>query len=136
MASRFRRSKRAVNAAVDAETKLLDGGVLRIYGGTQPEHADLPVGNLPLSRPLLAEIVLNNPAFMPADNGVATARQTLKDENAKGGGTATWFRATGADGTAVWDGSVGTADSDLVLPVLLIQAGTVVDVVRLSYGTR
>ena len=124
------------NAIVDATTRRLDGGVLRLYTGVRPATAEVAVGR----QTPLAALGLGVPAFLPALDGSADAHPLTPDPSAAGGGTATWFRAWSAAGDAVLDGSVGltraAADlagvawtaSDLMLPVVLIQAGMTVAV--------
>lgn len=124
----------AKNAAADAVAALCNGGKLRIYdstGGTgQPADPDSAVG----SQVLLAELTFGNPAFGAAVAGVATANAITGDATADATGTATWFRVVKSDGTTkVFDGSVGTATSNLVLNTVSIVAGATVNVTSLTY---
>ena len=132
MAKRPRLSKALANAAADAVTARLAGGWLRIYDGLQPTSADAPI----TKQALLAELQLGRPAFTPAVDGTAEATSIAPDESADGGGTATWFRVSAADGALGFDGSVGTADADLILGAILIQPGTIVRVKSLTYTQR
>lgn len=133
MAARPRLSKAAANVAADAVTARLNRGWLRLYDGTQPVSADAPVTT---KHTLLAELQFGRPAFHPADDGIATATEIAPDDSANGGGSATWFRASAADGAPVFDGSVGTADANLVLNATLIHAGTIVRVPTFRYTQK
>jgi hypothetical protein len=113
------------NAALDAFTALLNSGKLRIYSGTKPTDGDTALsGNT-----LLAELTFGATAFGASSAGVATANAITSDSSADATGTATFFRAFKSDGTtAVFDGTVGTATSDLVLNTVSIVAAAVVAV--------
>lgn len=120
----------SASAAADAVVDLLDAGLLRIYDGTQATNADTAVG----AQVLLAELTFGTPAFGAASNGVATANAITSDSSANATGTASWFRAVRSNGTTVvFDGSVGTATSDLVLNSVAIQAGAAVSISSLTY---
>lgn len=130
MANNFKQANDTVDAAVDAVSALLNNGYLRIYDGTQAADADTAVG----AQVLLAELRFNATAFAAAVNGVAAANAFTADASANATGTATWFRALASNGTTVvFDGSVGTATSDLVLNSVAIQAGANVQVNSMSY---
>ena len=115
-------STAARNAACDAITLLLNAGgagVIEIYQGTQPAGPDSGIG----VSTLLAEVPLAADAFGDALAGVATAAGTpLEDASANAQGTAQWFRRRPWRGTAVFDGSVGTAaPADLILNTTSIE---------------
>lgn len=129
MAHRFRLSTEAVNAAADAVTSLLDGGKLRIYGGTQPANANASAG----FGTLLAELTFGTPAYGPAVAGVAAANIIAEDASADASGQATWFRALQPDDTPVFDGSVGTSGADLNLNTVSIVENAIVAVTSLTY---
>lgn len=125
MANNPKRSDTAANAACDAMAALANSGKLRIYDGTQPANADTAI----TTQNLLAELTMNGTAFGAAVAGVATANAITSDASADATGTATWFRLTRSNGTTViCDGSVGTADADLVLNTTSIVAGAAVAV--------
>jgi hypothetical protein len=118
------------SAAADAVCALLNNGFLRIYDGTQPSTADTAIS----TQVLLAELRWNATAFGAASNGVATANAITADSSADNTGTATWFRALKSDGTTVvFDGSVGTATSNIVLNSVAISAGAAVSVSAFTY---
>lgn len=129
MALNPKRSNAAANAACDAMAALANGGYLRIYDGAQPASADTPVS----SQTLLAELRFADPAFAAAAAGVAAANPIASDLSADATGVASWFRVFEADGTsAVWDGSVGTANADLVVNSVNFQQGAHIDVTSLT----
>lgn len=116
MAKNFKLSNAAANAGVDAIAALLDGGVVKIYTGTQPASPETAVTD----QTLLAVLGLGSPAFGATVNGVATAEAITEEDAALATGTAAWFRAEDSEGNPVLDGSVGTSDADMVLPTTSI----------------
>lgn len=115
----------AVNAEADALARLLDGGFLRIYSGTQPATADTALsGNT-----LLAELGFSATSAPAAVAGVLTFNAITPDASADATGTATFYRCYKADGTtAVMDGNVLTSTGNLNLNSVAIQAGASVSV--------
>jgi hypothetical protein len=108
---------------------LCNGGFLDIFDQTQPTNADTAVG----AQVKLASLPLSATAFAAAVNGAATANAITTDASADATGTASWFRVFKSDHTtAVWDGSVGTSDADLVLNSVAIQIGAAVSVTSLT----
>lgn len=131
MALNPKRTAAAANAALDGWKTLLNGGKLRIYSGTQPATASTAIsGNT-----LLAELTFNATAFGASSNGVATAN-AITPVTAAATGTATWFRALDSGGVDVtdnvYDGTVGTATSDLIINSTAIQSGAQVSVTTLT----
>lgn len=115
-------SSAARNAAVDGIVDLLDvggAGTLKIYTGTQPAGP----GTAITGQTLLGTLTLSATAFGDATGGTATAAAITSDTTADASGTAAWFRAASGAGTAVIDGSVGTATADLILDSVSIVAG-------------
>lgn len=117
----------AANASADAVLAFLAGGTLDVYGGLQPPSADSPPGGQ-----LLARLRFGTPAFGKADVGEARAF-AIDAGLAQATGTATWFRCSTAGGEAVWDGSAGDGDVNLVLTPAEIQEGAAVTVAELVY---
>lgn len=115
-------SNAAVNAKVDAQAALLNGGFMDVYDGTQPATADTAVG----AQVKLARLTFGNPAFGAGVAGVATANPITQDSSADASGTATWFRALTSGGNPVMDGSVGTSDANAILNSVAISAGAAV----------
>lgn len=130
MANALRLTNAAVNAEADAFARLLDTGYLRIYSGVQPATADTALsGNT-----LLAELRFSATSAPAASAGVITFSAITSDTSADATGTAAFFRAFKSDGTtAVYDGSVGTATSDLILNSVAIQISAQVDVTALTH---
>lgn len=119
----------AADAVVDKVDQGAAAGKLRIYDGAQAATADTAIG----AQVLLAELTFSDPAFGAAANGVATASAITTDSSANATGTATWFRVVDSDGTAIWDGTVGLATSDLILNAVAIAAGAAVSVTSFIY---
>jgi hypothetical protein len=106
-----------VTALVDAGT----AGLLRIYDGTQPATGGT-------ATTLLAELTFTDPSFPAASAGVLTASAITDDSSANATGTATWFRVVDSAAVFVFDGTVGTSGTDLILDSVSITAGQTVSV--------
>lgn len=112
-----------VNAEADAVGGALNNGYIRIYDGSQPATADTAVG----AQVLLAELRFGADAFPAAVDGVITANAITDDSAANATGTATWARILASNGTSTYfDGSVGTATSNVILNTTSIVTGAVV----------
>lgn len=108
----------AQNAAANAIAALCNSGKLRIYDGTQPA-----AGAAITTQNKLVEFTLGATAFGAAVNGVATAN-AIGSVLPTVAGTAAWFRVVESDGTTIlFDGSVGTASSNLTLGTTTITMG-------------
>lgn len=131
MPSGFRRGIAALNAEANAVGRLLNGGVLRLYDGTQPESPDTQVTD----QRVIAELRFGSPAFQPARRGMVTATPLEPDPAARTVGMPTWFRALTPDGTPVYDGSAGVASTqpDLVLDRAMIPREAKVSVSLVTY---
>jgi len=130
MAADLRLANASASAAADAVVDLLDNGYLRIYDGTIPTNADTAIG----AQVLLAELRWNATAFGAAVAGVATANAITADASANATGTATWFRALQSNGTTVlFDGTVGTATTDIVFNTVSFVSGANVSVTAFTY---
>ncbi len=130
MAANLKLTNLAANAEADAFSALLNTGWLRIYDGAQPATADTAVG----TQVILAELRFSATAAPAAVAGVVTFNAIVSDTAANATGTAAWFRCFKLDGTtAVYDGSVGTATSDLILNSVAIQINAQVDVTSLTH---
>lgn len=115
----LRLSDIAANAAVEAVGKLLDGGWIDIYEGTQPATANSP---LPTGTKLLASVQFANPAFQAPEGGRATSAPLLPDHDAAQTGRPQWYRLYRADhATPVQDGDIASAAPSVMrLRALLI----------------
>ena len=115
----------ALVAAADAGT----AAVINIYSGTAPANADAALsGNTQLAQLVCSAAI----SAGITDTGTA-ARITLAaitpDSSADATGTATFFRIlTQSGGTVIAQGTVGTADADLVLNTVSITAGSTVSI--------
>lgn len=127
MALNTQMSNAAVNAEADALTALCASGYIRLYdntGGTgQPANANTSLG----SQVKLAELRFQATAAPAASNGVITFNTLTSDTNAPASGTVSWFRVLKSDGTTVlFDGTVGTATSNMIIATTTITAGQTV----------
>jgi hypothetical protein len=118
------------NAQANIIGDALDTGYIRIYSGTIPVSADAALsGNT-----LLAELRFAAAAFPAAAAGVITAGAITGDAAADATGTATFFRTFDSGGAVVkWQGTVGTATSDMIINSTAIQAGAAVNCSALTY---
>lgn len=127
MASDFKISTAARNAACDAIVDLIDGGVgagyTEIRTGTPPATpatAD--------SGTLLGTLPFSDPAFGAAASGVATANSITSDSSADASGTAGHFRSKDSDGNVIVQGTAGEAadSTDMTFDdKTIIQEGTI-----------
>lgn len=105
-------------------------GTLKIYDGSQPASPDTAVG----AQVLLSTHTCGSP-FAPASSSahpsVLTAN-AIGSATAAASSTATWFRLASSGGTAVVDGSVGTATADLILNSTSITSGQTVSITSLT----
>lgn len=116
-------SNTCVNAEADAIGGALNTGYIRVYDGSQPADADTAVG----AQNLLAELRFNADAFPAAVAGLLTANAITDDAGANATGTASWARILASDGTTTYfDGSVGTANANVILNTTAIVTGAVV----------
>ena len=128
MALNPKRTTAVVNQLADAMATLLNTGYLRIYDSAQAATADTAVG----AQVKLAELRFSATAFPASVAGVATAN-AITSGTALATGTASWFRCLKSDGTTVvYDGSVGTAGSDLNLNTVSIVINASVSVTALT----
>jgi hypothetical protein len=121
-------STAAVNAEADALAALLNAGFIDLYDGEQPEDADTAIS----TQNRLVRLMFSAPAFAKAKGGVLTANAIVQGI-AQVGSRATWFRASQKDGTPVFDGSVGDADANMVLPTTFIVAKQTVTCTRFTH---
>ena len=125
-------SNAAVNAEARALGQLLAGGYLRIYDGPKPANPEKSPGSSRLLAELRFELSVPEPL-----EGVLVFQKLQPESEAKASGRAKWFRCLQADGqTALLDGSVGTADADLILEQdqINIRAGAEVSIAPLIHG--
>jgi hypothetical protein len=112
----------AANTEANSLATLCNNGYLNIYDGTQPATADTAI----TTQNLLVTLRFSATAFPSASAGVLTAN-TITSGTAGATGTAAWFRVLESDNsTVVFDGSVGTATANLILPTTSISSGQTV----------
>lgn len=118
----------ATNRAADAILAPLNGTMLRIYDGNQPNDSD----DLITTQRLLVECQFNMQAFQPASRGKAVAN-AFAPGKAINDGQASWFR------TDAFDGSVGPwregkeQAANLELRETYIEEGRMVQIDTLTY---
>jgi hypothetical protein len=123
----------ARNAKVDAFNSGLNGGMLRIYGGTKPASPETAISG----QTLLAELTFNATAAPAASGGSATYNAITQDSSANNGGTATWARLFQSNGTTPWadlDVSASGGGGDLQLANTTITVNVPVQVTSFSYS--
>ena len=102
---------------------------LRIYTGSQPANPDAAIGAVTL----LAEHICNGTAFAATTSTAVLTANAIANATAVGTGTAAWFRVWKSDGTTpVFDGTAGTATSDLILDNVSINTGQIVSISSLK----
>jgi len=107
MASNFKLSTAARNAAVNGITALLNSGRIEIRTGAPPTN----VGDAS-SGTLLGTLTFGSTAFASASNGTASANTIGSDTSADASGAAGYFRCYadgGGDTAAIFQGTAGEA---------------------------
>lgn len=117
-------SDTTANAGVAAIVALANSGLIEFYTGTQPANANTALsGNT-----LLATLTFANPAFGAPTGGVATAN-AITSGTAAATGTATFARVYESNGsTVIFDATVGTSGTAIVMGTTSIVAGGVVSI--------
>ena len=133
MASNFKISTAARNAACDGIVDLLDGGAgagtIGIRTGAPPTNvSDANSGTL------LGTLTFSDPAFGAASTGVATASAITSDTNADASGTAGHFRCYDSNAVNVFQGTAGvTGDTpDMVFDNATIVAGGTIAITSMT----
>ena len=109
----------AKHASADAECSLLNGGSLKLYAGAT----------------LIAQPRFQTPALKAPVGGALEAHDLIPDEKAQATGRPDRFVAAQKNGTPVWSGSEGGAESALPLEPRLIQKNARVWVKFVRYET-
>ena len=129
MASAFKLSTAARNAAVDGIVDQIDAGAsagsIQIRTGAPPTApADADSGTL------LATLPCSDPAFGSGATGTATANAITDDSSADASGDAGHFRVKDSDGNVVMQGTAGEAADtpDLEFNNKSIVAGGLVEI--------
>lgn len=128
MASNFKLSTAARNAACNAIVDLLDGGTIAIRTGAPPTNvSDASSGTL------LGTCTFGTPAFGDASTGTATANAISDDSSADNSGDAGYFRcyaSGGGDTEAIFQGTAGEAadSTDMTFDDKSIVAGGVISI--------
>lgn len=132
MANAFYVTNAAAKSMLNALTTAIDAGtlpVINIYAGTPPADADASLS----SNDLLAQLTCSSNSFGAASDAnpgaKIVANTILSDTSADSTNTATFFRILiDTASTAVCQGTVGTATSDLILNTTSITSGSTVSI--------
>jgi hypothetical protein len=94
---------------------------IRIYDGTRPATGGAGTTQLAL--------LVCNATFAPAaSGGVLTLNAIANDASADATGTATWGRLESSGATHVFDFSVGTSGTDLIMSTAAFVIGAVISI--------
>lgn len=132
LANNFKISNAVAQAMANAFTTANDAGtaaVIQGYTTAQATDPDTAIG----AQTLLFTCTMSATSFGAATDGnpggVITAAAITNDSSADATGTLAWFRmSTQSAGTAICDGSAGTASADLIMNTLSITSGSTVSI--------
>ena len=125
MAKNTQLTNLAVQTQAAAYAALFNTGFLDLFDGVQPATGDTATSG----QNKLASMTFNATAFVSVANGVMTANPMTACSSANMTGNATWARCFESDhATAIMDVSVGTANTNVVLNSIAIQANAQVSV--------
>lgn len=137
MASDFKISTEARNAAADAVVDLLDGGT---GAGTITIRTGAPPTNITdaSSGTLLGTLTFSATAFGAASSGTATAASITSDTSADASGDAGYFRCykgAAADTAATLEGTAGEAadSTDMTFDNKTIVSGGTIAISSMTY---
>ena len=119
-----------VNIQADALATLCNGGLIRVYNGTQPATANTALSGNTLG----VTLTFGNPAFPAAVGGLLTAN-AITPGAAVAGITPTFARIFRSDGTTVvMDVSAGATGANLLLGAF--TTGTLVGATSFTHDVR
>jgi hypothetical protein len=123
----------AADAMLAAFTALSNTtGTVRLYSGTMPTNVQTALsGNTVLAEATMSATSFNQTFTTSGNNRVATANAITGDSAANASGTATFFRVF-AGATAIWQGTVGTTDSDMIMAETDIIANGPVNITSMT----
>lgn len=114
-----------LNAIFDRADAGAGPGTIKIYAGVQPVDADTIEAST-----LLATITLADPAWSAAVGGIKDLdADPDMTATAVAAGSATWARCEDSNGGNVFDGSVGTSGTDVIINSTDIVVGQVVKII-------
>ena len=125
-----------VEASVNAETALANGGTIQLYSGTQPTDANTAI----TTQELLDTLDLSATAFAaatasgsPGSRIVTALANAIAGADAVATGSVTWARVFASNGTTVvCDCSVGTTGADIDLNTTALVSGIPVSITSFS----
>jgi hypothetical protein len=104
------------DAMLTAFATLCNNGIVRIYNGAIPADVNAALsGNNILAQATMAATSFVTPFVTSGNNRRATANTITGDSQADLGGTASFFRVFTSGNVAVWQGTVGVADADMIV---------------------
>jgi hypothetical protein len=119
-----------VNAQASALAALCNGGLIRVYNGTQPASADAALSGNTLG----VTLTFGATAFGAPNSGLLTAN-AITSGTAVASITPTWARILRSDGTTVvMDISCGASDSNMIIGAF--TAGTTVGCSSFTHDVR
>lgn len=128
MALNTRISTTLANAQLDAVNALANNGKIRIYDGAQPATPETAIG----AQVMLSESVFGATAFGAASGKVITAA-AIAGVAIAASGTAAWCRILKSDGTTVlFDGTVGTSASNIIVDSATFTAAVTLNINSLT----
>lgn len=115
-------SPTAQNAAVNSVTTLCNAGTppgfFDIFTGSHPTNTtDANTGTL------LCRLILANTAFPSASSGTSNTTNINSNTNIAANGTAGYYRLTDSSNTVISQGSVNTANADVIVNSTTFTAG-------------
>lgn len=129
MAKNTQLSNATVNKQAQDIVDDLDTGYCRIYEGSQPANADIPLSG----QVLFAELRFKSPSAPSPVNGVITF-SSLNAVNGLATGQAAWFRCYKSDSVSVvMDGSVGKTNANMTLSNTLIVLGALITITNFQH---
>lgn len=119
-----------VDTQANSMVALFNSGFLDLYDGTQPATGNTAI----TTQNLLASITFNATSFGASANGVLTANPMTACSAANLTGNAAWARCFNSNhSTALMDVSVGTANANVILNSVAIQANAQVSVSSMTH---
>lgn len=112
--------------ALNAVTARVNNGTVKIYTTPIPTDVDVPATGT-----LLSTHTYSATAYQPATDanpGAIATANSIGSATAAATGTAAYFRGDNSGGTSQHQGTVGTADADLIVNSVNFQSGANVDI--------
>jgi len=119
-----------VDTQANSMATLFNSGFMDLLDGSQPATGNTAI----TTQNVLASVGFNATAWGASANGVLTAGVMTACSSANLSGNAAWARCYKSDHTtALMDVSVGTANANIILNSVVIQAGAQVSVSSMTH---